>query len=946
MREGPAGRLEFRILGGLEAWSGEARLALGGPRERMVLAVLLLEANRAVPVSRLIDAVWDDHPPVTAAKQIRNAISRLRAALLAGGDPGISVINGVGYRLTLDEGQLDSLRFEAGVTTARAAASAGDLPQAAEMLRVALGLWRGPPLAGLPGRVAEATAIVWDERRLAAQELYLDHQLALGRHHEFVAELAALAAENPLRGRPTALLMLALHRCGRQGEALAAFAAMRARLADEMGLDPGLDLQRLHQQILTNDASIAAPTPSSHAIGTPVTPQVALPVPRQLPAAPHYFTGRTEHIKTLSELADQAAATGRTVVISAIDGTAGIGKTALAVYWAYQVADQFPDGQLYVNLRGFDPSGQPLEPAVAVRGFLSALGVPPAQVPATLDEQIGLYRSLLAGKRMLVLLDNARDAGQVRPLLPGNCPSIVLVTSRNTLSGLIAGAGATPITLGLLTTTEAYTLISRRLGPEPIAQAPGAVAELIELCARLPLALNIAAARAAMNLGRPLTEVVEQLRDESTRLDTLDTGDVGTSARTVFSWSCANLSAPTARMFRLLGLHPGPDISIPAAASLAGLPLPETRRTLGELARSHLLAEPTPGRYTLHDLLRAYATELLRGDDEAARAGALDRVLHWYLRTADAADRAVLPQRQRIPLEPPPPGCDPLAFAGYDDAYTWCQAERLNLSAAISSAAATGRDYIAWRLPAALTSYFNISRHWPEWIATHQVGAEAAARLGDQQAQAWILSGLGAAFGEIYQYESAQNCLRRALAIRRASGDRGGEAATLLNMGVLAWMQQDFQEGLALLHSALDIFEQTGDQLGQALTLNNLGEAYCELDRPADAFAHLDRALAMFRATHDRYHEGMVLHSIGNTHRTLRDFDSALRLLRQSLALRQETGNRKGAALTYRDIGETLREQGDLPGARRAWEQSLAEFEQLGDPHAANIRELLAMSRT
>ncbi|MGH3932139.1 MAG: ATP-binding protein, partial [Pseudonocardiaceae bacterium] len=416
--------------------------------------------------------------------------------------------------------------------------------------------------------------------------------LRRGQHGWLLGELFARAAAHPLDERVTGQLMLALYQCGRQAEALEHFQRLRVRLVEELGIDPGPELLRRYEQILRTDPALTAPTPAS----PPVSVSAPRLVPHQLPAHTPHFVGRAAELRQLTTLVNTTTAGGGTVVITAIDGTAGIGKTALALHWAHQVAQRFPDGQLYVNLRGFDPANPPMHPADALRGFLDAFAIPPARIPTNLDDQAGLYRSLLIDRHVLVVLDNVRDAEQARPLLPASSSCLVVITSRNQLTGLVAHEGAHPVTLDVLTHQEARALLTHHLGPDRVSAEPQVITDLIDRCARLPLALAIMAARAATHPGFALRVLAKELADEHTRLDALDTGDPTTSVRGVFSWSYQHLSTPAARMFRLLGLHPGPDITLPAATQLADLPPHQARDALGELARAHLLhpAHPRP----------------------------------------------------------------------------------------------------------------------------------------------------------------------------------------------------------------------------------------------------------------------------------------------------------------------------------------------------------------
>ena len=614
-------------------------------KQRALLAALLLNAGRAVSLDELAEALWGPDPPPSARVTIQNYVMRLRKAL---GDTGTSRIGTLpsGYAIQADASELDVARFEDLLCAARAAARERRWRDAADQARSAVSLWRGDPLADVGSELlADREVPRLAEMRLQALETRIDADLHLGCHADVITELRRLVARDPLRERLHAQLMLALYRDGRQAEALAAYQRARQVLVEELGAEPGTGLRDMHQQVLTGDPALAfVPPVPGPASASSAAPPAARPapagLPRELPAAVPHFTGRAGALAVLTELLDRPEFSA-TVVISAINGTAGVGKTALAVHWAHQVSQRFPDGQLYVNLRGYDPSGAPLLSADAVRGFLDALGVPAAQIPAAPQAQAGLYRSLLSGRRMLILLDNARDVAQVRPLLPGSAGCLVLVTSRSQLTGLVAADGARVLTVDVLTDAEALALLGRRLGPERVAAEPAAAAELIMLCARLPLALNIAAARAAARPKHSLAAVAAALRGERGRLDAFDTGDHASSARTVFSWSYRSLSQPAARMFRLLGLHPGPDITEAAAASLAGVAAEAAHRSLAELTAAHLVTEQVPGRFSFHDLLRAYAAEQLGSSDSPPeRHAALGRMLDYYLHTAQAAVRS------------------------------------------------------------------------------------------------------------------------------------------------------------------------------------------------------------------------------------------------------------------------------------------------------------------
>jgi transcriptional regulator with XRE-family HTH domain len=552
------------------------------------------------------------------------------------------------------------------------------------------------------------------------------------------------------------------------------------------------------------------------------------PVPAQLPADVTGFAGRSDQLGRLTKLLDSGDRPA-TVVISAIAGTAGVGKTALAVHWAHQVLARFPEGQLYVNLRGFDPAGTAATPAEVLRSFLDALDVPAQRVPAGLDAQTALYRSLLAGRRMLVLLDNARDADQVRPLLPGTPGCLVLVTSRNQLAGLIAGAGALPLPLDLLDPDEARELLARRIGMDRITAEPGAVDEIVERCARLPLALAIVAARAAIQPGLPLAVLATELHHLQERLDTLATGDAGTDVRSVFSWSYQQLSRPAARLFRLLGVHPGPDLGTSAAASLAGIPPERVRPMLAELVRAHLVTERVPGRYALHDLLRAYAGELAAsGEPEADRQAAVRRLLDHYLGSAHRAEAVLNPTRDVIELIPPLAGVTVDVLESAEATTAWFTAEYQVLMAAVPLAVDAGLDRHAWQLAWSMARFLD-RRDFRDAAAIQRIALEAAQRLGDPAAQGFSHLRCGRIYWLLGQYDEAQVHLEHALEAYRQLGDDAKQGDVHRGLGGMLDRQGRYRDALHQVEQALARYRASGHRVGQAYTLNDIGWSHAQL---------------------------------------------------------------------------------------------------------------------
>ncbi|MET8089784.1 tetratricopeptide repeat protein [Micromonospora sp. NPDC005220] len=605
--------------------------------------------------------------------------------------------------------------------------------------------------------------------------------------------------------------------------------------------------------------------------------------PQQLPGDVRGFVNRVEELRTLNRLLteeDQSV----DVSLSVITGTAGVGKTSVALRWAHSVRDRFPDGQLYANLRGYDP-GEPAQPDQILDRFLRALGVPPSAVPPDLDDRAALYRSRLAGRRVLVVLDNAASARQVRPLLPGTDRCLVVVTSRNMLSGLTTRDGGRRLTLRILTEDDAVTLLRDITSPYRSGDDPAELTELARLCARLPLALRIAAERAASRPFMPLGELIQDLRDESALWDALtaEEDEESDAVRAVFAWSYRALNPTSARLFRLLGLHPGPDFSAPTAAALTGVPLPQVRQPLDALVSAHLLEQSAPGRYQLHDLLRAYAVDQVRHLESAEdREAALRRELDWYLHTADAALARTLPFSRTVPLDPPT-DVTPLTFATNAEADAWFGAERDNLVAATRSAAAAGLPRIAWQLAAVLRSVFMHQNAFEGWFATARIGLAAAQSLADRHGEAEALESLGKAHFQARQLTEAAVHHRAALVIRQEIGDEYGTAVSINGLGLLGLRHRHLTGALSHFGESLAIFERLGNQRWQALLLSNLAETRYELGELTEAAALLERALAVQRDVDDRGQEGnslfflsMTLREIGRTEEALAAIESAI----------------------------------------------------------------------
>ena len=762
----------------------------------------------------------------------------------------------------------------------------------------------------------------------------LDHAAAAaaaGWPERALPRLQALAAHDPLDERVHARLMLTLAACSQQAAALSVFEQIRQRLNDELGIIPGTELTHAHLRILRGELRSTAAAAATAA------------GPRQLPPAVAHFTGRAGELATLSRLADQAARGTGTVVISAIGGMAGIGKTALAVHWAHRAAASFPDGQLYANLGGFSLSGSPTTPGEVIRGFLDALGVTPERIPTGLDAQVALYRSATAGRRLLIVLDNALDEQQVRPLLPGTPGCLVLVTSRHQLTGLSVAEGAHLLTLDVLTGADARAMLTARLGADRPAADPGAVAEIAAVCGRLPLALAVTAARAAARPMFTMAALAAELRDAHSRLTTLDTGDPAVSVRAVFSWSYAQLAPGTARFFRVLGLHPGPSISLPAAASLAGIPPGPAGRHLAELAHAHLVTEHSPGRYTLHDLIRAYAAEQAEANDgQADRRAAVHRMLDHYLHSAYAGALLLNPSRDQITIAPPQPAVIPERLASYREAMSWLETEHRVILSCARLAAATAFGRHAWQLPWAMTDFLDRRGHWHEWVAIQQTALTAVTRLGDAAGQAVTRRLVASGYHRLADYGRARGHTEAALRLYQKLGDRIGEACSHQALGIIADRQGRLEESLSHDECALSLFETLGHRSGQADVRNSLGWTHIQLGDPLLGLTYCRQALDLHRELGDRAGQAHSWDSLGYASHQLGRLSEAADCYRHALALFRQLGDLFEEASLLVHLGDNQRATGELAAARQTWAQALTILDDLDHPDAAAVRAKLA----
>jgi DNA-binding SARP family transcriptional activator/Flp pilus assembly protein TadD len=915
--------MEFGLLGDVEVRVDGQLIDVGHARQRCVLVVLLVEANHVVAVDQLVDRVWGPQAPRRAREALYNYLSRLRHVL--GMITEVDLIHGHGgYVLTVDPMAVDVHRFHHLVAQAR---GVDDKDHALALFEQALRLWRGEPCTGLDTPWVNLLRNALERERFAVELDRTDLHLSRGQHGWLMSEIATRAETYPLDERVADQLMVALYQCGRQAEALQHFQQLRVRLVEELGIDPSPRLRRRYEQILSADPTLTESSVTSFAAVS-----ASLPVPHQLPAHTPHFVGRVAELRRLTTLLNTATAGGGTVVITAIDGTAGIGKTALALHWAHQAAERFPDGQLYVNLRGFDPTNTPMHPAEALRGFLDAFEVSPKRIPTSLDAQSCLYRSLLADRRMLIVLDNARDAEQVRPLLPASPTCLVVITSRNQLAGLVAQQGARPITLDVLTPQEARALLIRHLGPDRISTEPRAVADLIDHCAGLPLALAIVAARAATHPGFTLGVLAKELADEHTRLDALDTGDPTTSVRAVFSWSYQRLRPPAARMFRLLGLHPGPDIALPAAAHLTDIPLNQAGEALSELTRTHLLTQHTPGRFAFHDLLRAYATLLTTTQDsDDEQHAALTRLFDHYLHTAAAAMDTLQPADQQHRLYIPPQAISTRLVTDPTTAQHWLDTERANLAAIIAHTAAHGWHSHATQLAnTVFLRYLAIGVHYPQALALYSHVQHAAHHTNDQATEARALNSLGLIHWQQGRYQQAADHHQQAIAICQEIGDRATEALALAYRGLVHAQQGCYQQATDHHQQAIAICQEIGDRAIGALALAYLGLVCAQQGCYQQAADHHQQALTICHEVGLPVGEAVALHGLGLVYSRQGRYQQATDHHQQARMICREIGFRFGEARALTNLGLVHSRQGRYQQATDHHQQALTICREIG----------------
>ncbi|CAL9492773.1 Regulatory protein AfsR [Streptomyces sp. enrichment culture] len=959
--------LRFSVLGPVRAWRDDEPVSTGSPQQRALLAALLLREGRTATAAELIDALWGEEPPQQALAAVRTYASRLRKVL----DAGVLVSESGGYAVRgLGEGALDLAAAQELAAEAEKARNTGDLCHARGVLDRALSLWNGETLAGVPGPYAQAQRVRLEEWRLQLLESRLDMDLEQGCHAEAVSELTALTAAHPLRERLRELLMLALYRSGRQAEALAVYADTRRLLADELGVDPRPDLQELQQRILRADPGLAEPS-------APVAESVVVPVrPAQLPATVPDFTGRSSFVRELGEvLASASGAEGRVMAVSALAGIGGVGKTTLAVHVAHEARPAFPDGQLYVDLQG--AGARAAEPETVLGSFLRALGTADSAIPDSLEERAALYRSVLDGRRVLVLLDNARDAAQVRPLLPGTPGCAALVTSRVRMVGL---AGAHLIDLDVMSPDEALALFTKIVGEERVASEREAALDVVGACGFLPLAIRIAASRLAARRTWTVSVLAAKLADERRRLDELQAGDLAVKA--TFELGYGQLEPAQARAFRLLGLADGPDISLAAAAAVLDLPLEDTEDLLESLVDTSLLESAAPGRYRFHDLVRLYARACAERDEQPPdeREAALSRLLDFYLATAAGVYAIERPGDRLVDgLEPTAhPG---LTFTDGSAALDWLYTEASPLLAAVRQAAGTDRLRrgvdLLWaakdlaesganchqyettaramcvatrdggdtraegRARTTLTNALLVSGRIQQAAEQADLAMSLAEASHDATAASWVANDRGLISLHQGRYADGRTFLEQAIEGYRAAGNRAGEALSLSNLSRAHLGMGNVEKAVAIAHYGLAAHLDIGRTMRLANGHFTLGIALTQADRYNEALSQFADALHIFEEHRQRLWQGTTNFRIAEVHLAARRHANAAQYAEQALALGCIGGDRmRGNVLAL--LGRALSALGQVDRAKACWSDALALYEQCSAPEAHDVRSLLS----
>ncbi|GID32279.1 AfsR/SARP family transcriptional regulator [Paractinoplanes brasiliensis] len=939
--------VRFGVLGPVKVWRHGVELDLGARQQRLILALLLANTGQPVGVGDIVEVLWNERPPRSAVNVVHRYVGALRRLL----EPGLPARtagswllgDAAGYRMQVGAATLDLLEMRDRAEQARSRVTAGQLAEAMTAYEQALSLVRGPcgGAAELASSDHLAFSVVDHECGDLAREAAA-FALRQNRTRAVLPFLRRVAEHREWDEALQAQLLLALSADGQQAEAIAVYRNIRRRLADELGVDPGEELREAYQLLLSQSADRPGSPGEDGGPASNTLPASTAVLPAQLPADLPHFTGRDEAQRRTLSLVNGHVLAHATMPVLAIDGIPGIGKTAMAIRLAHQLKDAYPDGQLYVDLQGFDPGQAALSPAEALQGFLNALGVPDAEIPASHHARPGLYRSVLAGRRVLLVLDNARDVEQVRPLLPGAPGCLVLVTSRKRLTGLSTANGAHLLTLDVLSVEDARTFLSSRIGAARTAAEPVAVNEIVERCGRLPLALAVVAARALIHADYRLSDIARGLRDAQGSLDGFAGDDMGNDLRAIFSWSYRMLGAAAARMFRLLSLHPGPDVTVPAMASLAGVSRAEARTLAGELVRTGLLAEHQPSRFATHDLIRAYAHELVGlHEDDNDREQAFHRLVGHYRQTAYAADLLLGPT---IAVHPPEPvdAVTTARLATATDAMEWFSAERLVLKAVVQREIDEKRAGSAWRLVLSVQRLCHREGWWYDWTALAGTCLRAATEAGDDLGRAHMLRSLSGPEIELGDLTAAARHLGQSLELFDRLGLRREQSLVYRNLGQVSVHRKEYAEAVGYFESALRVAESLGELSDQVNVLSCLAGAHGRQGDFVTGMDLADRALSIAEALGNPSAQALGHETRAEICLFRGDLRASLASRKRAAELFRQAGWRMNAAGCLHSLGESALALGDRAAARAAWVEALDLLRHLHVPDVAKVQESLA----
>ncbi|MCS7478824.1 BTAD domain-containing putative transcriptional regulator [Umezawaea endophytica] len=920
--------LEFGVLGPLQVLADGRALVLGRKGMRGLLAMLVLEANRVVPIDEIVDRIWTDDPPATARTIVHGYVSKLRKLLEEADPTGSAAIltSPPGYQLSVDPWRLDLHRARQLISSARGKPA----PTRAGLLREALGLWRGQVLADVPGNPITTDL---DELRLSAVEERIDAELELGRHLELVGELRQLVTEHPFRERLVAHSMRALYRSGQRADALEAYQRFHRRAVEELGIDPGPDLRQLHEQVLRDDPVLSDPGGTDRRV---VEPRPGVVVPQQLPAAASGFIGRGAELGWLDRLCEQRDLSATTIAV--IDGAAGIGKTELAVTWGHRNAELFPGGSLFAPMHGFDGDRRPVEPAEVLARFLHALGVPSDAVPNDLPDRVGLYRSLLARRRVLVVLDDAWSPDHVRLLLPPGAGSVVLVTCRRRLEGLVVSNSARMLTVGALSAAESIRLVDEVVG-EPVSERdPVAARKLVELCGYLPLALRIAAARLAMSPEWTVEELVAELSDDDNRLSVLDLPDAGVGVRRALEVSYRALSPELASSLRAAGLVPGRWVSPHAVAAVTGVDVATAGSRLSDLADAHLLEQPWSGGFVLHDLVRLFVREVA-GDPEAA----LRALMRHYLAACDQARRLIRPSKDGLAFTDATTSDGPSSSAG---ALAWFDREWPNIVALVHAGSEAGLHQQVWQLVRLVHTYCFARTVVREWVALVGFGLASARVSGDELGEMLLLHAVNATSARLGMLASSLPEARRAHRIAVALGDPRYQVLTLGQLANALAAVGDHEEALLHHWASIDLAKREDDALGQAAGLNNVAQVEQALGRREIAAAHQFQAMEIYHRSGDERAYVLAVNNLAELYAELGRLREAEEYARQGVELAHSGAMPFEEAFGRQVLGAVLARRAERVAAQAELTESLRLFEQVGSPRAVLVRTALEVLST